>query len=280
MAKKSDIEKGEALPPMGGNIISAFIMSCISTLIAISFGFGTLKLELESKIKALLPENADPLALPMAAGLLHIFVMQWLAMMVNNARVRYGVAWPWLYAEKSHPNAIPYNCAQRAHQHYLEQTIMVGIILVIAASEFPNTAGAGTIVFTFSKILGNVVGYNSGNASRRNWGGFGYIGLLAVLGLAFFAVVKKFGVDLQPLVENAVETAKPYCIAAYEKAKPIAEKCIEKAMPYVEAAGEKVKPYYDQAMANEYVGKAAGYAGTAFESAKAGFDSAKTGMGY
>jgi glutathione S-transferase len=221
-------------------------------VIASAMGFGVLSVGLEDKLKALLPPKADPLALPMAVAILHIFVLQWLGFMVNNARVRYDVKWPWLYADKDHPNAVAYNCAQRAHQHVLEQTVLAGIVLVVASTEYPCSAGAGIGLFSFSKIIGNVFGYASGNAKRRNWGGFGYLGLLPVVGLAILATIKKFGVEpdaaaaavaevVGPYATMAMETAQPYATMAMEKAQPYATMAMETAAPYVEAAKAKMK---------------------------------------
>jgi len=263
---KPTLEAGEQLPPMAGNVVTTFLFSCMAMLIACGFALVTLKLKLEDKIKAVLPANSDPLALPMAAGLLHIFVLQWLGMMVNAARSRYNVPWPWLYAEKSHPHAIEYNCAQRAHQHYLEQTVMAAIVLVIAGSEFPNTAGAGIIVFTSSKITGNILGYGSGKASRRSWGAWGYLGLLPVIGLSFFAVAHKFGIDSAPLVDNVAEHSKLAAAATYDTIQPLAAKAAETCKPYVQMVGEAARPYVDKAMENEYVSGAA-TAATAYATA-------------
>ena len=162
----------------------------------------------------------DPYAAPFAAALFHLFVLQWLAMMVNNARVKYNVPWPTLYVDKSHPHAVEYNwcaarlrlhraqrnhasisslacpwahaeallwyseeltvcyvrcpcSAQRAHQHVLEQTPFLFTVVAIASSEFPLCAGVGGIIFSFSKVVGNVFGYASGSSKARNRGAFG-----------------------------------------------------------------------------------------------------------
>ena len=278
---KDNLHSGESLPPAAGNTITSFIFLCVFFSVGTAFGYGALKLELEDKLKALLP-TAEPLALPLAACMFHVFVMQWLGFCVNNARKRYNVPWPWLYAEKSHPNAIEYNCVQRAHQHYLEQTIQLAIVMGVAATEYPFSAGACTIFFTASKISGNVLGYGSGKASRKAWGMWGYLGLITLTGLALFATIKKFGVEPVPLVTSgieiatpyaqmAAETAKPYVDIAAETAKPYVDAAAETAKPYVDAAAETAKPYVDAATeaAMPYVEKAAEHAGPYVEAAKA-----------
>jgi len=248
MGARSALEKGEQLPPMPGNTITALFGLFVFFSVAAAFGYGALHLDLEGRLKSLLPK-ADPLALPLAAGLFHVFVMQWLAFCVNNARKRYNVPWPWLYAEKSHPEAIPYNCVQRAHQHYLEQTIMLFAVMGIAMTEYPFSAGACTIFFTASKIVGNVLGYGSGKASRKGWGMWGYLGLITMLGLAIHAVVHKFGYEPESVVVSGIEAAKPYASLAAEKAKPYADMAAEAAKPYADRAFEAAKPYVEAAKA-------------------------------
>ena len=212
-----------------------------------------------------MPPKADPMALLMAAGVFHLFVLQWLAMQVNNARVRYGVPWPYLYAERSHPMAIPYNCAQRAHQHTLEATVTAAIAGAIASSEYPLCAGAGLALWSFSKVIGNVLGYGSGKASRKGWGTFGYLGLLPVTGLAIFAMLKRFGLEPQeavdavkPYVDDAVEKATPYALLAAEKAQEAAVVAAEKTKEAAAAAAVAAEPYIAQAQeaATPYVAMA------------------------
>lgn len=268
MAKS--LKQGEALPPMPGNTFTALISLCVFFSMATGAGYGAIKMGMEEKMQSLLPAAAEPLALPLAASLFHVFVMQWLAFCVNNARIRYNVPWPNLYAESTHPDAIPYNCVQRAHQHFLEQTLMVGILMAVASTEYPFSAGACTMVFTFSKIIGNVLGYGSGKASRRNWGMFGYLGLIVLMGLAVFATAKKFGLDAEGFVAAGVEGASPYVTAAAEKAKPYVDAAAEKAKPYVDDALEKAKPYVEQATeaAKPYVAQATEAAGPYVAAAK------------
>ena len=80
---KDNLHSGESLPPTAGNTITSFIFLCVFFSVGTAFGYGALKLELEDKLKALLP-TAEPLALPLAACMFHVFVMQWLGFCVNN----------------------------------------------------------------------------------------------------------------------------------------------------------------------------------------------------
>ena len=240
---------GEALPPMGGNAITALFASVVFFCIASAFGFGVLTLGWEEKIKGMLPEKAEPIAVPMAAGIFHVFVLQWLGMNVNNARVRYDVKWPTMYADKDHPNAVAYNCAQRAHQHVLEQSVAAAIAVVVASVEYPCCAGAGLALFTFSKITGNVFGYASGNANRRSWGMYGYLGLLSVLGLAILATIKKFGVEPEVAANAVAETTGPYVEMIMDKIGPMYDKAVEAAKPHLDKAMAAAAPYIEQAKA-------------------------------
>ena len=268
---------GEASPPMGGNTFTAFMGSVIMMCVCSAAGFGTVAYGLEAKITELLPEGAEPIALPMAAAMFHIFVVQWLAMMVNNARVKYDVKWPTMYAESSHPNAIAYNCAQRAHQHVLEQTPMAMIVLVVASFSYPASAGCGIGLFTFSKIIGNVFGYSSGKAWRRSWGSFGYLGIMPVVGLAILATLSKFGISsdvaaayVADKTAVGIEIATPYAVAAYEKSSEFGAMCLEKAGPYAQEAVAKTKEF--GAMCVE---KAGPYMDKATEAAKPYVDAVK-----
>ena len=260
-----DKKAGEALPPTGGNVLTSLIGSVIVLGIGVGLAYAALIYDAEAKISALMPPKADPMALLMAAGVFHLFVLQWLAMQVNNARVRYGVPWPYLYAERSHPMAIPYNCAQRAHQHTLEATVTAAIAGAIASSEYPLCAGAGLALWSFSKVIGNVLGYGSGKASRKGWGTFGYLGLLPVTGLAIFAMLKRFGLEPQeavdavkPYVDDAVEKATPYALLAAEKAQEAAVVAAEKTKEAAAAAAVAAEPYIAQAQeaATPYVAMA------------------------
>merc|ERR1719421_962536 len=114
-------------------------------------------------------------------------------MRVNAARVKYNVPWPTLYVEPSYPHATAYNCAQRAHQHVLEQTPTLVILVLIASTRYPLTAGLASAFFSTSKIVGNVIGYAGGNSKAKNRGAFGYLGLLPLIGLASLSTLTTAG---------------------------------------------------------------------------------------
>jgi glutathione S-transferase len=252
---------GESLPPIGGNTLSTGLFSLVFMGLAMGAGLLALHVDTEATLRAALPAGADPLALPMGACVLHVLVLQWLAMKVNAARLKYGVPWPFLYAERAHPHAVAYNCAQRAHQHVLEQSVSAALVLAVAGLEYPATAGAGIAVWSFSKVVGNVIGYSSGASSRKNWGAFGYLGLLPVTGLAVWATAKRLGLApdeamaasathvaagiaaCRPYVESGARAAAPYATAAYEAASPYLVPAVDACRPYVTTAAEACRPY-------------------------------------
>jgi hypothetical protein len=131
--------KGEALPPVGMGPVMSGVAAAVFMAVPTA---ATLLLEPvvkpEQKLKALVGDLEDPLAAPIFAAIFHVFVLQWLAMCVNGARVKYNVAWPTLYLDPTHEHATAYNCAQRAHQHVLEQTPMLLVLTVIVRNRHSN----------------------------------------------------------------------------------------------------------------------------------------------
>jgi hypothetical protein len=107
------------------------------------------------------------------------------------------------------------------------------------------------VIFSFSKVVGNVLGYATGSSKAKNRGAFGYVGLLAVTGLAALVFLNRAGyaAAFTARVETAVETARPYAATAMEKAKPHVDAAIALAMPYVDAAVAAAKPHLDTAKA-------------------------------
>ena len=266
-----------ALPPPIGGALGAGLLSVLMFTVPVVFAVALEPLVKPEAVLAAKIDLADPLAAPIAAAVFHFVIVQWLALLVNSARRRYSVPWPTMYAEASQPHAHEYNCCQRAHQHVLEQTPMLLTLLFVSSLEFPLTAGACAALFSFSKVVGNVFGYSRGNVKAKNRGGFGYLGLLALIGLTGLVVLRKAGVAERAAskVESAVAAAKPMASSAlnmtieatydaYEAAKPKMYEASRAtyeatsaayvsasaaAAPIVFKAYEPLKPYVDQAHA-------------------------------
>lgn len=248
-AKPGSLDKGEALPPAGMGPIASGLFAAFFMLVP-----AALAVLLEPVVKPEVKLNgllggvlADPLAAPIFAALFHLFVLQWLAMCVNGARIKYSVAWPTLYVDKAHPHATAYNCAQRAHQHVLEQTPTLLVLLVIASFDFPLTAGVGGCLFSFSKIVGNVFGYSSGNAKKKDRGAFGYLGLLTLIGLSVLVGLRKAGhaavftANVESAYERASTTIGPYASAAVDTVTPFATKALKTIQPHIDTAMAAIK---------------------------------------
>ena len=107
-----------------------------------------------------------------------------MAFNVIRARKEFNVKYPTLYS----PDNDKFNCIQRAHQNTLETYPQFLMLLLIGGLQYPRfAAGAGVVA-----LLGRIAyakGYSTGDPEKRRWGGFGYIGLLALLGSSIsFAV--------------------------------------------------------------------------------------------
>jgi glutathione S-transferase len=107
-----------------------------------------------------------------------VFVNMWLAHNVVNARKKFNVEYPKLYAEDEKKE---FNCIQRAHQHTLEIYPQFLALLLLGGLQNPVvSAGAGAVY-----LVGRIVaakGYYTGDPSKRKYGAFGMIGLLVLLG--------------------------------------------------------------------------------------------------
>jgi len=117
------------------------------------------------------------------------FVLQWMAFKVIEARFKYDVKWPTLYASKAeNKSADEFNCVQRAHQHTLENNAQFLGELAVAAYEYPISSSIFGSIFVLSRVF-FAHGYYTGVAKNRDWGSFGYFALLGLRGLALLSVV-------------------------------------------------------------------------------------------
>ena len=74
-----DKSKGESAPMIGGNMFTAGVGSMGFLASATAMAYGTMMFDVESKIAeamAKIAPNAEPMALPMLAGVFHIFILQ------------------------------------------------------------------------------------------------------------------------------------------------------------------------------------------------------------
>jgi len=106
-----------------------------------------------------------------------ILINWWMAYNVGKARKKFNIKYPIMYDTENNE----FNCIQRAHQHTLEMYPGFLATLLIGGLQNPRfAAGAGAVY-----LLGRIVfakGYYTGDPEKRRQGGFGMIGLLALLG--------------------------------------------------------------------------------------------------
>ncbi|KAL4426527.1 hypothetical protein ABPG77_008385 [Micractinium sp. CCAP 211/92] len=106
----------------------------------------------------------------------------WMGMKVGQARRKYEVKYPALYAPAGHKNEKEFNCIQRAHQNSLENLPTLYALLLTAGVRFPISAAvAGAVA-----LLGRIVyfnGYSTGDPKNRQRGGFLHLGVIALMGM-------------------------------------------------------------------------------------------------
>jgi glutathione S-transferase len=128
----------------------------------------------QSKILKVLPKGYGYVVLTAAGS---VFLNVWLARNVAVARKKYKIEYPTMYSADNNE----FNCIQRAHQQTLELYPQFLFLLFIGGLQLPKlTAGAGVVY-----LIGRVVfakGYYTGDPAKRNYGAFGMLGMLVMLG--------------------------------------------------------------------------------------------------
>ncbi|RHY29990.1 hypothetical protein DYB32_004755 [Aphanomyces invadans] len=93
-----------------------------------------------------------------------------------------------MYAETKHEHFLAFNCVQRAHQNVVEN-LPVFLSLLFASVYRPLAAAIAGLI----RVLGFVAYvhfYSSGDPAKRQYGSFGNIGMLIMLGLTFEAAYR------------------------------------------------------------------------------------------
>ncbi|KAJ6591157.1 hypothetical protein DFH09DRAFT_1138783 [Mycena vulgaris] len=125
---------------------------------------STLQLEMSTTS---LPAGTAYLA---GAFLSTIFLLLGQTVVVSRYRGRSGVAYPRAYAEKAemeaNPNAVKFNCAQRAHQNTLENLPMLYTMTLITALKYPSLAAGALGLWSLARV-GYTIGYSTGNPNKR-----------------------------------------------------------------------------------------------------------------
>ncbi|KAG9104197.1 hypothetical protein FRC06_004622 [Ceratobasidium sp. 370] len=129
-----------------------------------------------------LPENYGYVAL---AAISTGFLTLWQTTLVSKARKRSGVKYPQMYAEQAQvgkdPEALKFNCAQRAHQNTLESLPHILLLVPFLGLRYPILAASLGAGWIFGRVL-YTLGYNTGDPSKRNSRG-GILSSIAHVGL-------------------------------------------------------------------------------------------------
>ncbi|ESO88900.1 hypothetical protein LOTGIDRAFT_209813 [Lottia gigantea] len=102
-------------------------------------------------------------------------VLTILAMNVMKARKKYKVEYPNLYSNNHN-----FNCVQRAHQNTLENLTFFIMFLLAGGLQFPKLCAASGVLYLISRLV-YAYGYYTGDPAKRNYGAFGYIGLMTLI---------------------------------------------------------------------------------------------------
>lgn len=133
------------------------------------------------------------LQFPLAVALASAFVVGYLGFNVGQKRRLAKIPYPNMYATKEEAekdiHKLVFNCAQRSHQHTLENYPSFLIVLAIASIDNPFNAGIFGTIYLLGR-LAYASGYTTGDPSKRHRGSFGYIGLLGLIYHSVVAIYK------------------------------------------------------------------------------------------
>ncbi|KAI7841927.1 hypothetical protein COHA_004455 [Chlorella ohadii] len=125
------------------------------------------------------PAHGAVLATVAAAALIH---NGWMGFKIGQARKKYNVPYPALYAPAGHKNEKEFNCIQRGMQNSLENLPTFYALLLTAGYKYPLAAASCGAVYLLGRIL-YFNGYATGNPEKRYKGGFGHLGQIGLLGM-------------------------------------------------------------------------------------------------
>ncbi|XP_047736458.1 microsomal glutathione S-transferase 3 [Hyalella azteca] len=108
---------------------------------------------------------------------LSYFLLMWLGMQVGKMRKKTGIKYPTMYSDKDNL----FNCYQRAHQNTLEVYPSFLCLLLLGGMYQSCLCAAAGLLWIASRVVYANGGYYTGDPSKRNYGAFGYIGLLIML---------------------------------------------------------------------------------------------------
>uniref|UniRef100_A0A7S2BLR8 Glutathione transferase n=1 Tax=Octactis speculum TaxID=3111310 RepID=A0A7S2BLR8_9STRA len=119
--------------------------------------------------------------IPASYGLLFIpLALSWLVnifltVMVGNARKKYDVQYPNLYAPADHKDAVKFNCVQRAHQNTLESWAPVMVTMFATGLVYPVSSSISGVIWCMGRVVYGI-GYSFSPSLRLPGGLLTHVG--------------------------------------------------------------------------------------------------------
>lgn len=141
----------------------------LPNFLGVLFAYAVEAFRVEERLQTLLPTISQPNGL-LGLGIFALYnVNSFLAGSVVNAKAKYGVKNPNLYALKSeNKDAVAFNVIQRGHQNFLEQLphIILSTWVISVLVERPNVAGLLLLIIGAARIL-YALAYRSSDIQAR-----------------------------------------------------------------------------------------------------------------
>ncbi|XP_052196213.1 uncharacterized protein LOC127803777 [Diospyros lotus] len=116
------------------------------------------------------------------ALVLYYFLNFWMAIRVSQARKKYKVPYPTLYASESeNKDAKLFNCIQRGHQNSLEMMPIFFMLMILGGIRHPLVCASLGLVYIVSRYF-YFIGYSTGDPQNRHGGGkFAFLALFGLV---------------------------------------------------------------------------------------------------
>ncbi|XP_054785433.1 uncharacterized protein LOC129291969 [Prosopis cineraria] len=142
-----------------------------------------------NQLMELLPKEYGFVAI---ALVFYCFLNFYVAAQVGNARRKYNVFYPTLYASESeNKDAKLFNCIQRGHQNSLETMAIFFMLMILGGLKHPCICAAIGVIYIVARYF-YFTGYSTGTPANRLK--IGKYGLLALFGLMICTI--SFGCTL------------------------------------------------------------------------------------
>eukprot|EP00992_Anisonema_acinus_P001576 TRINITY_DN10498_c0_g2_i2.p2 TRINITY_DN10498_c0_g2~~TRINITY_DN10498_c0_g2_i2.p2 ORF type:complete len:142 (-),score=41.95 TRINITY_DN10498_c0_g2_i2:51-476(-) len=110
-----------------------------------------------------------------------------LIVQVAQARKRYNVQYPNLYAPAGHKNAAAFDSVQRAHQNTLENFAPLQLLMVLSGLVFPRQAASFGLLWVVARVIYGAGYAWAGPRGRMAGAILSQLAQLPLLGLTFWA---------------------------------------------------------------------------------------------